>query len=269
MNVTVGQSLVEFAEYEVIVPDRRGDARGVRIAHISDLHFRRWDAVSQEAQSRLLELDYDVLCATGDFGNFRRHWQSAVEYTRRFFEPLVVKGEVFAVLGNHDDPRIAAAADMPLTFLRNESKLVHAAGGAIRLGGVDQHVRKAERLDAALAETDGDEPVVLLAHYPSTVFRLPPRRVNLVLSGHTHGGQIRLPKLGCIWPNDRIPRRMAQGLHTVHGMPIHISAGIGTSLPIRVRINCPPQITMLTLVATPENRGPLRPKKPLETPLTV
>lgn len=255
---------VEIAEHEVRIETPHGAACAVRIAHISDLHFRRWDAVSIDAQARLLGLDYDVLVATGDFGNFRRHWRSAADLTKQFFDPLVQRGEVFAVLGNHDDPRIASAADMPLTFLRNESRLVRTPGGTIRLAGVDQFTRGAESLNEALANPRGDGPVVLLAHYPSTAFRLGHYRVDLVLSGHTHGGQIRLPRVGCLWPNDRIPRRMAQGLHSVNGTRLHVSPGIGTSLPLRVRINCPAQIAVLTLTAagmTPENLPPGRAEK--------
>ncbi|MFH1110714.1 MAG: hypothetical protein V1790_16175, partial [Planctomycetota bacterium] len=88
-----------------------------------------------------------------------------------------------------------------------------------------------------------------LAHYPSTVFRVPMGKVQLVLSGHTHGGQIRLPGLGCVWANDRIPRRMSRGLHEVAGTMIHVSPGIGVCLPIRIRVNCPAEVTVLTLVA--------------------
>jgi len=243
----VPRRTVEVAELSVVVPGRDAGKRSLRLAHISDLHFRRWDEVSREAQRLLLDLDYDVLVATGDFGNFRRHWKHAAELTKRFFGPLAERGEVFAVLGNHDDPRIAGSAGMPLTFLRNESRRIEVGNAGIRLAGVDQFTRGAERLDLALAEASADEPTILLAHYPSTVYRLPPGKVSLVLSGHTHGGQIRLPRLGCLWPNDRIPRRMARGLHAVGGTWLHVSPGVGTSLPLRVRINCPPEITLLTL----------------------
>ena len=67
-----------------------------------------------------------------------------------------------------------------------------------------------------------------------------------------------MPWLGCLWANDRIPRRMACGLHLVNGSTLHVSPGIGTSLPLRVRINCPAEITVLTLKSPeirPENLG--------------
>jgi len=231
---------------------------GVRIAHVSDLHLRRWNGVAQAAQELLESLDYDLLVATGDFGNFHRHWQRAVELTRRFFQPLRDRGEIFAVLGNHDDARMATAPDVPLTFLRNECRRIELRGAAFTLAGLEQSTRNSECIDAVLGEAVA--PSILLAHYPSTVFRLPEAAdISLVLSGHTHGGQIRFPGLGCLWCNDKVPRSMARGLHRVRNTAVHVSAGVGVSLPLRVRINCPPEVALLTLVGVRrqhEPRGP-------------
>ena len=82
---------------------------------------------------------------------------------------------------------------------------------------------------------------------PSTVYELRPGQVQMLLSGHTHGGQIRLPGLGCIWANDRIPVGMARGLHYVNGTVLHVNAGLGVSPPIRLRLFCPPEISIITL----------------------
>ncbi len=253
-----GRSRVTVREIEVPLPNWPASLTGLRIAHISDLHLRKWDQVAESAQGLLKELDFDLLVATGDFGSFRRHWQKAADLTRRFFEPLRERGPIYAVLGNHDDPRIATAADIPLTFLRNESQRIEWRGGEFTLAGVEQcnghhddpppsPLIKGGSPQPGTSTARPCHPVVLLAHYPSTVFRLPEEsNVCLMLSGHTHGGQIRFPGVGCLWPNDRIPRRMAMGLHRVGQTMVHVSAGIGVSLPLRVRINCPPEIAVLT-----------------------
>jgi predicted MPP superfamily phosphohydrolase len=110
--------------------------------------------------------------------------------------------------------------------------------------------RCAENLAAVVDNRSSNEPTILLAHYPSTVFRLPIGCVQLVLTGHTHGGQIRLPGLGCIWANDRVPLRISRGLHHVASTTIHVSPGIGVSLPLRIRWNCPPEVTVLGLMAS-------------------
>ena len=234
-------------EVNVPLPGLPAGLDGLRMAHVSDFHFRRWDRASQAAQTLLTDLDYDLLLVTGDFCSFRWKWRKAVELTQRFLGPIAQR-PAYAVLGNHDDPRLADAG-LPLRFLRNESVSLDFLGAGLTLAGVDQSGRRTEDLDAALRGVPAGGVTILLAHYPSTVFRVPIGEVQLVLSGHTHGGQIRLPGLGCVWANDRIPRRMSRGLHEVAGTMIHVSPGIGVSLPLRIRLNCPSEVTVLTLVA--------------------
>lgn len=227
---------------------------GLRIAHVSDPHFRRWSRLTEAAQDLLLTLEYDLLVVTGDFGTTRGRWPRAADMIRRFFEPIAKRAPIYGVLGNHDDPGFATAPDMPLTFLRNESVPIQYSGSALELAGVQQTLPEDEDLDAALGSGLQVRPTILLAHYPSTVLRLPPGRVDLLLSGHTHGGQIRFPYLGCLWTNDRISTRLARGLHVVSGVLLHISPGIGVSPPIPVRINCPPEVSILTI--QPAERSP-------------
>ena len=109
---------------------------GLRMAHVSDFHFRRWDRASQAAQTLLSDLDYDLLLVTGDFCSFRWKWRQAAELTRRFFEPIARRRPTYAVLGNHDDPRLADA-DLPLRFLRNESVSLDFLGAGLSLAGAD------------------------------------------------------------------------------------------------------------------------------------
>ncbi len=223
------------------------DLAGVRIAHVSDFHFRRWNRVLEAAQNLLLTLKYDFLVATGDFCAAPRRWPLAVSLLRRFFEPIAARAPAYAVLGNHDDSRLAAAGDMPVIFLRNQAVFIECARAVVELIGVDQGISRVEDFAAAFRDTRTRDLTILLAHYPSTVYRLPTDRVDLQLSGHTHGGQIRFPWVGCIWAHDGIPPRMARGLHSVAGTLMHVNPGIGLSPPIPIRINCPPEVTLLVL----------------------
>ncbi len=145
--------------------------------------------------------------------------------------------------------RIAEQSGINLTFLRDRSTTIRHDGVTLALAGVEQAGDRKGGLDAALTGLPVGTPTILLAHYPSTVFGLPPGRVGLMLAGHTHGGQIRLPLLGCIWTHDRLPTRMARGLHTVGQTHLHVSAGIGASRPLPVRVLCPPEVSILTLRA--------------------
>lgn len=220
---------------------------GLRIAHVSDFHFGRWNRVTACAQEILLSLDYDLLAATGDFGTRLRRWRRCADIAQRFFEPLARRRPIFAVLGNHDDPRMATAG-IPVRFLCNEAVPIDHNGARVVIAGVDQTLLGTEDIGAALSEQRPGDVRILLAHYPSTAYRLPAGRVDLQLSGHTHGGQIRVPFFGCLWTHDAIPTRMARGLHLIGGTQVHVSPGIGVSPPIPVRLNCPAEIAVLTLV---------------------
>jgi predicted MPP superfamily phosphohydrolase len=153
------------------------------------------------------------------------------------------------VLGNHDADELADVSGRPLTFLQDQWLRIDVGGGALVFAGLNQAGDRKGDLDRALAEAPADLPIVLLAHYPSTVYRVRDERVRLVLAGHTHGGQIRLPWIGCVRAHDRIPLGLARGLHVVNGRYLHVCAGIGVSSPVRARFLCPPEIVILTLCA--------------------
>ena len=246
---------VAVQHVDVSLVDWPAGLDGLRIAHVSDLHFRERNRVTDAAQELLLTLDYDWVAATGDFGAVRSRWRAAADLTSEFFEPIVARRPVYAVLGNHDDPNIATGRKCAIEFLRNSSVTIQHNGTSLQLAGVDQNVRDAENLTGAMGDTVDGVATILLAHYPSIIFRVPPGRVALVLAGHTHGGQIRLPGLGCLWPNDAISGRMARGLCDVSGTKLHVSAGIGVSPPIRWRFNCPAEVSILTLRAAARDQS--------------
>jgi len=220
---------------------------GLRIAHVSDLHLSRWTPMVEELQRLLIARPADFVAVTGDFCRVPRDYRRAAALTTRLLAPVAARRPVYAVLGNHDHECLRDALAPVLTMLPDRSTVHRTHGGRIRIGGVEQLRPGAGDIQAALADDD-DLPTVLLAHYPSTVYALAGRRVDIQLSGHTHGGQVRLPRLGCIWSNDRLPARCAWGLTRVGRTALHVSAGIGVSPPIRIRWNCPPEVTFLRIV---------------------
>ncbi len=232
------------------LPGLKTGGRGVRVAHISDFHFRRWTPVLDQARWRLMVPDYDLLVVTGDFSTLARKWRHAGSMCRRFFDGVSPRLGVYAVLGNHDSPRLVNQPGLPFQWLRNEHTRIDVDGGPLYLVGVDQCEGQFGDTSAALAGIPDAAPAVMLAHYPSTAFDLKSGRVQLMLSGHTHGGQICLPGVGAIFTNDRIPSRMARGLHRIGETLVNVSAGIGTSGSLPFRWGCPPEVSMITLCKT-------------------
>jgi hypothetical protein len=244
----VAKSPAVLKEVEVRLHSLPAELAGVRLAHVTDFHFSKWSPMFECARALLLESSYDLLMVTGDICHWPAKWRGAMELASRFLEPLAKRTPVFAVTGNHDHPDLPKSGDLPVTYLNNRFELVGLRDQRILVAGVEQYAADQGDLEEALGSPqEGCGCTILLAHYPSTIYRVPSGRVDLQLSGHTHGGQIRLPWFGCIWPNDAIPRSMARGLHFVDGTAIHVSAGLGASLPIRRRINCPAEVSILTL----------------------
>jgi uncharacterized protein len=225
------------------------ELNGVRVAHVSDLHFQNWSRLHARAQRLLAELPYDLLAVTGDFSDEPSDWRETAEWCRRFFAPLRPPLGTYAVLGNHDDPRLGSVTDLPFTWLHDRSTVVRHADCRLTLAGVQQDITGHGSLARAMEDLDGQQAAILLAHYPSTIYGVAPGRVQLVLSGHTHGGQIRVPLLGALWTNDRLPRALARGLHLVNRTWLHVNPGIGVAGPLHLRFWCPPEITVLELCA--------------------
>jgi len=251
--------------HTVLLADLPPAMDGLTIAHLADLHFRRWTRLLERVQEVLAAARYDLLAITGDICHHRRQWRLAGQMMLRFLQPIRPAMGCFASLGNHDDARLAEVwADGPIRLLRDQAIPLARSQGGINLVGLDQRRRSGGNLDGVLRSCRQHWPTIVLAHFPSIIHRLRtrpangqqgragpadahPTRIGLVLCGHTHGGQWRFGKFGCLWANDRIARRYALGLHRFGSIYMHVTAGIGTSGPLLVRVNCPPEVAFLHL----------------------
>lgn len=230
---------------------------GLRIAHVSDLHLERWTPLLGQLRCALRELAYDLLLFSGDFCQWPQDAERCADLFAQLLDGVRPPLGIYGVLGNHDAPAFAQI-DTPARMLRNESVRLTVAEKELVLTGVEQHVGCRGTVRDALDQLDNDAMHFMVAHYPSTAYELPAGEGVLVFAGHTHGGQIRIPGLGCVFANDDIPRGMSRGLHTVRGNWLHVSAGVGASWLIKARIFCPPEISMLTLRTTQRRRVRLR-----------
>lgn len=162
---------------------------------------------------------------------------------QRYFERPAKPG------GNRIDAVVTALEDVGIVVLRNAAVRLETGGQAFWLGGVDEPHQHRSDPAAVFAAVPADDPLLLLAHSPEVIEQLPARRPGLILAGHTHGGQVRLPLLPPLVTHTRIPLPAYQGLITTDVGPMHISPGLGASVPLRFR--CPPTVTTLVLRAVP------------------
>ncbi|MGH9680003.1 MAG: metallophosphoesterase [Candidatus Acidiferrales bacterium] len=223
---------------------------GLRIVQISDIHhglFLPKEWLSQAVQ-QANRLNPDIIALTGDFVTYsRRNIGTAAELLGR----LRARYGVYAVLGNHDfrvdaDAVTQALRRQHIDVLRNRHVVLRHGKAPLYLAGVDDYGYGAD-LRRAVRGIPQDAATVLLAHNPRVIHLASRRGVSLVLSGHTHGGQVNLPLLGTIYGRSPERLRFKVGWDRLGATQIYVSRGIGTIvLPWRLR--CPAEISHLELL---------------------
>lgn len=217
---------------------------GYTILQLSDLHLDMHPQTPHAIAEAVRELEYDLCVITGDFraktyGDFD-NVLSAMARIRGHFQ-----GEIYAVLGNHDTIRLVPGLEaLGVQMLLNESVRIERNGEAVYLAGIDDpHYYRADNF-ASTCETIPDNATsVLLSHSPE-IYRLAAHAgFDLMLCGHTHGGQICLPGGIPLYCNMRAPRRLCAGPWHHHAMQGYTSRGSGVSV-VEVRLNCPPEVTL-------------------------
>jgi predicted MPP superfamily phosphohydrolase len=226
---------------------------GFTIAQFTDIH--RGHRVPQSFVEFAVELTNaaqpDLVVVTGDCITSRLDMMlECAAALARLQAPF---GRV-SVLGNHEHWTDAEKCQQMLVeiagsrVLRNESVAIERNGSRITIAGLDDAISGHDDLERTLADVDPDAPVIMLSHKPDVVREASRRGVDLMLAGHTHGGQIVIPAFGApVTDSDLGPRR-ASGLHRFGETQIYISAGVGMAL-LSMRINCPPEVPLITLRA--------------------
>jgi predicted MPP superfamily phosphohydrolase len=232
---------------------------GLKVAHLTDFHYGAHIPAGyiESALERTQAEQPDVIALTGDFID---RGPSHVEKAARLFRHLKARLGVFAVLGNHDfsvhngrgvrrHPNLHQAIASALTsegirVLRNQAVRVDYDGAGLVIAGIDDLWSRECNPCAALGDQCPKTPRIVLAHNPQSVEQLKDHRADLVLSGHTHGGQIDLPVLGRVLLG-RKARRWAAGLYPHNGGHVYVNKGVGFGW--RFRFGVRPEVAIFQL----------------------
>src|SRR5439155_17429721 len=251
---------LELNQFEVFISDLPAPFAGFRIAQLSDFHCSRQvtPGYLSEAVNLAQAQAPDLVVLTGDFIH------RGYKYVHAVAKPLgrlSAPCGVFAVLGNHDfSVRNAlgfrryrhlhravanALAAHGIRVLHNESVHLVRQNARLQLIGVEDLWSRVCDLDGAFTDLSPSVPCVVLAHNPRTVEHLAGRRCDLMLSGHTHGGQVNVPGLGRPTLGHKA-KRFAAGMYRYQQTYLYVNKGIGFGFPLRYGVR--PEFVVLTLL---------------------
>jgi predicted MPP superfamily phosphohydrolase len=208
------------------------------------------DLEATHAVARLVaSLDYDLCVLTGDY---RAKTFGPYDATLEAMQIVTasLRGPVYGVLGNHDSIRMVPGLEnQGIRMLLNESITIERSGERIALAGIDDaHYFRVNNLEKATEDIPEDTVSILLSHTPEIYRHASYARFDVMLSGHTHGGQICLPGGIPVTLDSKCPRRLGSGPWRHQQLLGYTSVGAGTSI-VNVRLNCPPEVTLHRLRA--------------------
>ena len=232
---------------------------GTTIAYLADTHHGPFNSLKylQAVVATTNALRPDIVALGGDYVEKRSKYSPFPSH-RHYIEPgVAVLAELrapmgrFAVLGNHDYLVNAgltrhALARHGLTDLTNTGVWLERGGARLRFCGVDDFRCGHPSLPPALGDMTMADAAVVLSHNPDFVQGIRDPRVDLVLSGHTHGGQVVLPLVGALITSSWYGQKYLQGLRQGPSARVYVTRGLGTT-GIPVRVSCPPEIALITL----------------------
>lgn len=249
----IERNLVFVNRYQIPVSGLPPSFHGYTIAHLTDFHLGL--LVSENFVKNVVnitnQLKPDLIVCTGDYVH-DRNTSKTIDRVWPMLSQLQAKDGVYSVLGNHDHWADANRSQYWLERtgqnLRHQSKAIYRGKERIVLGGAGDYWEDELGIDTAFASSDEHDYRILLAHNPDSADSTFQTPLSLVISGHTHGGQVVVPFYGPpVLPVQN--KKYTSGLVQTEKTPVFISRGLGWAL-YPVRFNCPPEIALLELVNT-------------------
>ncbi len=241
--------------------------RNYRVLHLSDIHFSGPRKKLSWFFDRLAKESYDFIFLTGDIFDCAQGAPYATEEIRK----LKSRHGIFAVWGNHDhyDYRLShfltgflrkhpkhrnpieilakSLLDAGVQILRNETVEVRDGEDVFLVHGVDDPVTRQADVDKIVGNVQHQKANFLLTHTIDVFYEIPEDHIDVSFSGHSHGGQVRVPGVGPIITHTRFGRDYAKGVKALKGTACVISQGMGTSRFLKPRFLCPPEALVLEI----------------------
>jgi uncharacterized protein len=230
---------------------------GFKIVHLTDIHHSLFTPLEEVERAVHLanRLEPDLVALTGDYITLSPDYITPVA---RALGKLRARRGVFAVLGNHDfqvdpDAITRALRAHHIRVLRNTRRPIRAGRETLWLLGVDDLWWNSDDLPSALKRVPSRDAKILLCHNPLGIWQASTYGIDLVLSGHTHGGQVRLPGFRKFY-RSKLGERFVEGWNVLKRTQIYVSRGIG-KVVVPIRVACPSEIACLCLYrARPDPR---------------
>jgi len=235
---------VEVVRRVVRIPGLPGRLDGLTAVQISDLHLGEIGEVHHRMVRAVQALDPELVVVTGDLVDDEDMAGAANDLLKRLRPP---RG-IWAVPGNWDHGAAAVSTLQRELQPANVRFLINAHAridDGFWIVGVDDPATGHDELPRAVAGVPAGAPRILLAHSPHIVQAVRQTPFDLILVGHTHGGQVNLPLINGVWLHQRPTRRYLQGFYDVQGSPLYVNRGIGTTT-VPVRIGARPEVTHFT-----------------------
>jgi len=246
---------LEWNRLTVAIDDLPPALGGLRLLHLSDLHLRpKWLRAYDELIQGIDANPPDLIVVTGDFVEHRMNFRSTLPALERLVKRLNSRLGTFAILGNHDGdllgPRLL---DWGVHLVSGRTARLESPDAVLELIGVPS-VSRLDPIGAFVRSVRPRQrgvPRIVLSHFPDSIRELAPLGADLILAGHTHGGQCCLPGGLPLVTHDSLPKRMSKGVHEVPGGALLVvSRGLGfATLPVRVF--CPAEVIEICLQSLP------------------
>jgi predicted MPP superfamily phosphohydrolase len=235
---------VEIRHNCIVSPHLPRAFEGYTILQLSDLHVEMSEAAMRKVVALVKGLNYDLCVLTGDYrGDTFGRYDTTLAGMAKVRAAL--DGRIYGVLGNHDTIRLVPGLEeMGIRILLNESETLERGGDRLHLAGIDDaHFYQMDNIEKASTNVPHDEFSILISHTPEIYRQAAHADFDVLLSGHTHGGQICLPGRIPITLDSVLPRSLGAGPWRYRDMIGYTSVGAGVCI-VPVRFNCPPEITL-------------------------